>query len=118
MVNPTRRPVPTLGQPFAPGSNNQNTRTTDVNQDLTLCHLHEQQVGNDGNCLFRSVSHQIYGTEDHHELIRRKCVEYMRCNEGWFSQYVAEVGVSGELEFVGEFGEILERINLVSFGNK
>lgn len=34
-------------------------------------------VSGDGNCLFRSVSHQIYGTEEHHAIIRQKCLDYM-----------------------------------------
>lgn len=32
---------------------------------------------NDGNCLFRSISHQVYGNPEFHALVREKCVEYM-----------------------------------------
>ena len=39
----------------------------------------------DGNCLFRSISHQVYGTESHHLMVRRKCVEYMSHNVDHFS---------------------------------
>ena len=39
----------------------------------------------DGNCLFRAISHQIYGDEVHHLLVRRKCVEYMSHNMEHFS---------------------------------
>ncbi|CAM9456401.1 unnamed protein product [Chrysoparadoxa australica] len=35
------------------------------------------RVEGDGNCLFRSISHQIYGTDAHHELVRSKCMDYM-----------------------------------------
>ena len=31
----------------------------------------------DGNCLFRSISHQVYGTDEHHYLLRQRCVEYI-----------------------------------------
>ena len=46
--------------------------------DIVSCH-------GDGNCLFRSISHQVYGTENHHLLIRRKCVEYMSHNSEHFA---------------------------------
>eukprot|EP00494_Astrolonche_serrata_P034583 UN34852 len=45
-------------------------------------------MGEDGNCLFRAISHQIYGTEEHHKLIREKCVEYMKVERDYFSPYI------------------------------
>ena len=36
------------------------------------------EVGGDGNCLFRAISHQVYGTEDHHRLIRVRCIDYIQ----------------------------------------
>jgi hypothetical protein len=38
----------------------------------------------DGNCLFRSVSDQIYGTEEHHLLVRAKCMDYMSAERDHF----------------------------------
>lgn len=32
----------------------------------------------DGNCLFRSVAHQVYGDSELHYLVRCKCCAYMR----------------------------------------
>jgi OTU domain-containing protein 5 len=43
-------------------------------QDLTVA----AQEG-DGNCLFRSVAHQVYGDSELHLLVRSKCCAYMRC---------------------------------------
>jgi len=43
----------------------------------------------DGNCLFRTVSHQIYGTQEHHGLIRQACVDYMNNESAYFSNFVA-----------------------------
>lgn len=34
-------------------------------------------VEGDGNCLFRSVSHQVYGDDRHHRLVRASCMDYM-----------------------------------------
>jgi OTU domain-containing protein 5 len=45
-------------------------------------------VDGDGNCLFRSVSHQVYGTDMHHDLVRSKCMDYMEVNAAFFSQFV------------------------------
>ncbi len=45
-------------------------------------------VEGDGNCLFRSVSHQMYGTEDLHGLVRQSCMEYMESEAEYFEPYV------------------------------
>ncbi len=39
--------------------------------------LRVRRVAGDGNCLFRSISHQLYGTEDHHMLMRHSACDYM-----------------------------------------
>lgn len=44
----------------------------------------------DGNCLFRSISDQIYGTPEHHALLRERCAEYLACERGYFEQFVTE----------------------------
>lgn len=38
-------------------------------------------VEGDGNCLFRSVSHQVYGDDRHHRLVRACCMDYMEVRE-------------------------------------
>eukprot|EP00929_Paragymnodinium_shiwhaense_P049402 TRINITY_DN24919_c0_g1_i3.p1 TRINITY_DN24919_c0_g1~~TRINITY_DN24919_c0_g1_i3.p1 ORF type:complete len:348 (+),score=60.02 TRINITY_DN24919_c0_g1_i3:58-1044(+) len=44
----------------------------------------------DGNCLFRSFSHQLYGAAEHHSMIRARCCEYMASERVYFEQFVAE----------------------------
>ncbi|CAM9519251.1 unnamed protein product, partial [Discosporangium mesarthrocarpum] len=44
----------------------------------------------DGNCLFRSVSHQIYGDVERHHQVRRLCVEHMAKHKSRFGVFVAE----------------------------
>ncbi|PWA37754.1 cysteine proteinase superfamily protein [Artemisia annua] len=36
-----------------------------------------RQVGDDGNCFFRAVSHQLFNTEDYHMFIRAVAMAYM-----------------------------------------
>jgi OTU-like cysteine protease len=55
--------------------------------------LHKQglsvhHVEGDGNCLFRSVSHQVYGDDRHHALVRAKCMDYMDSEREYFEPYV------------------------------
>lgn len=45
-------------------------------------------VSGDGNCLFRAVSHQIYGDEEFHGLVRQKCMDYMESEAEFFSQFI------------------------------
>lgn len=49
-----------------------------------------QEVSKDGNCLFHSLAHQIYGLldTDAHEALRDECVRYMREHRDHFSMYV------------------------------
>ena len=53
------------------------------------------EVEGDGNCLFRSVSHQLYNTTDHHALIRRIVIQYLSLEREYFSQFV----IDGDTKF-------------------
>jgi hypothetical protein len=44
----------------------------------------------DGNCLFRSVSHQVYGDQENHAVVRAKCLEYMECQAYFFEAFVSD----------------------------
>lgn len=43
----------------------------------------------DGNCLFRAVSLQVYGSSDNHTEVRECCMDYMAQNEEHFSDFIA-----------------------------
>ncbi|KAL7692700.1 putative OTU domain-containing protein 5/Otubain-like deubiquitinase 1 [Plasmopara halstedii] len=45
-------------------------------------------IAGDGNCLFRSVSHQVYGNDSHHALVRAACMDYMESEKEYFEPYV------------------------------
>mmetsp|Transcript_3880 Transcript_3880/g.8861 ORF Transcript_3880/g.8861 Transcript_3880/m.8861 type:complete len:373 (+) Transcript_3880:180-1298(+) len=49
-----------------------------------------REQARDGNCLFRSISDQLYGTPDHHGRIREWCVQYLACERNYFQQFVTE----------------------------
>ena len=56
-----------------------------------LLHSHQlrlQPVDGDGNCMFRSVSHQVYGDESYHMLVRSKCMDYMEIEREYFTGFV------------------------------
>jgi hypothetical protein len=44
----------------------------------------------DGNCLFRAVSHQMYGTQEKHAKIRKDVCDYMRSQKERFKWLVEE----------------------------
>lgn len=44
----------------------------------------------DGNCLFRSVAHQIYNDPELHARVRKDCYDYMERDREFFSMYVGE----------------------------
>ncbi|TGZ66983.1 hypothetical protein CRM22_005050 [Opisthorchis felineus] len=48
------------------------------------------KVQADGACLFRSVSHQIFGDEEKHDVVRNQVIDYMLKNKEHFSAYVTE----------------------------
>lgn len=44
----------------------------------------------DGACLFRAVSDQVYGDEEMHSTIRSQCMDYIAKNADYFKQYMTE----------------------------
>jgi len=49
-----------------------------------------REQARDGNCLFRSFSDQLYGTPEHHALVRDRCSKYLASERDYFEQFVAE----------------------------
>lgn len=48
------------------------------------------EVARDGNCLFRSVAHQMYNDVERHGEIRRQCYDHMERDRAFFASYIAE----------------------------
>ena len=57
---------------------------------LLQSNLRIREVKGDGNCLFRAVSDQVYGTDQYYELIREKCMDYLVIMRKFFEPYIGE----------------------------
>ncbi|KAE9346955.1 hypothetical protein PR003_g7171 [Phytophthora rubi] len=67
----------------------QNPRFTHYRDSLqATLGLRIHNIEGDGNCLFRSVSHQVYGDDSHHALVRAACMDYMESEKEYFEPYV------------------------------
>ncbi|XP_055602334.1 OTU domain-containing protein 5-A [Uranotaenia lowii] len=49
-----------------------------------------KEMEEDGACLFRAISLQIYGDQDMHEVIRQQTMDYIFQNREYFAQFVTE----------------------------
>uniref|UniRef100_U5ERB5 ubiquitinyl hydrolase 1 n=1 Tax=Corethrella appendiculata TaxID=1370023 RepID=U5ERB5_9DIPT len=49
-----------------------------------------KEIAEDGACLFRAISLQIYGDQDMHEVIRQQTMDYIYKNREYFAQFVTE----------------------------
>ncbi|GAB0092561.1 OTU domain-containing protein 5 [Sergentomyia squamirostris] len=49
-----------------------------------------KEIVEDGACLFRAISLQIYGDQDMHEVIRQQTMDYIYQNREYFAQFVTE----------------------------
>lgn len=75
------------------GDREMNFRTLLAERDFVIV-----PAEGDGNCLFRSVSHQLYGCTDFHDLIREMSMKHISQEREYFSQYIV-----GGLEKVDEY---------------
>jgi hypothetical protein len=68
----------------------------------------------DGNCLFRAISHQLYGTTARHEDLRRKCCAYIKEHRDYFARWLAEDvdAYLGRMRKPGQWGDHIELVAL------
>ena len=52
--------------------------------------LQLREVEGDGNCMFRAVSDQVYGTDKYYQLLREKCMDYLVILRKFFENYIDE----------------------------
>ena len=56
------------------------------------------EIGDDGNCLFRAMSHQLYGTEECYHIIRQRCCDYIELERTYFGGFIADMTISHYLQ--------------------
>ncbi|XP_055808289.1 OVARIAN TUMOR DOMAIN-containing deubiquitinating enzyme 9-like [Solanum dulcamara] len=79
---------------------------------LELYEFVEQQVSGDGNCQFRSISDQIYGSSEHHRLVREQVVKQLKSNKELYEGYVPMVEYDEYLNRVSKCGEWGDHVTL------
>lgn len=70
------------------------------------------EIKGDGNCLFRAIADQLYGTEHQHDDLRVKCVQGLESNKEIYKFYIEDdVTIDAYIESMrndGEWGGQLE----------
>lgn len=78
-------------------------------------------VPGDGNCLFRSLSDQIFGTDAHHRKLRQEVCEYIEQHSEFFRNFFTTKDgdtLENHLEAMRELGTYGGNHELVAFANK
>ena len=72
------------------GAHHTDKEVADFNAQLALEGLIVHPIKGDGNCLFRAISHQVYGTEDRHYDVRTTCVAEMERHPDDFAPFLLD----------------------------
>jgi len=75
----------------APSDDLVKTEYENLTRKLSLYGLQERKTKGDGNCQFRALSDQIYGTEEFHEDVRRAVVMHLQAHEAAYRDYVPKI---------------------------
>ena len=60
---------------------------TDINSFLMLQSRWIHNISPDGNCMFRALSHQIYGSDDKHIQVRQLLLDVIKANSTTYQPY-------------------------------
>lgn len=59
-------------------------------KSLTERGLIIKEMEEDGACLFRAISYQLYGDQEMHDMIRQQTMDYIFQNREYFAQFITE----------------------------
>ncbi|MCL7027582.1 hypothetical protein MKW94_016121, partial [Papaver nudicaule] len=80
-------------------------------QRLEKFGLTEIVMKTDGNCQFRSLSDQLYGSPDHHEYVRQKIVSQLKSEEEVYKDFV-DMQYEAYLQKISTDGEWGDHVTL------
>lgn len=61
-----------------------------MKERLDFLNLRMVTMEDDGNCQFRAISYELYGSQSYHYIVRDKVIQHLRSNSDTFSFYVGE----------------------------
>lgn len=66
-------------------------------------------IRGDGNCLFRSISYCIYGTQEKHHDIRLRVVDHVVSNWHWYKDFIIGDRSYGPLRSCNSYKNLMSR---------
>ena len=78
--------------------------------------LRENEVDGDGNCQFRAIADQLYGSPDRYAEVRTGIVEHLRSNSSRYSAFVPE-SYDAYIENMGRDGTWGDHVTLQAASN-
>ena len=90
---------------------------TEVSKFLKSHNRKLHSILGDGNCLFRAQSYLLFGSEDHHQQVRRTLVEFTVINRDALSNYcltsIDEHAAHMKYDTIGELILKFEQLQLI-----
>ena len=78
--------------------------------------LRENEVDGDGNCQFRAIADQLYGSPDRYAEVRANIVEHLRSNSSRYSAFVPD-SYDAYIEIMGRDGNWGDHLTLQAASN-
>lgn len=61
-----------------------------LQQRVDFIKVRIKKMGDDGNCQFRALSNELYGSQEHHQAVRDRVITHLREHADEFSFFVSE----------------------------
>jgi len=79
--------------------------------------LRENEVDGDGNCQFRAIADQLFGSPDRYAEVRANIVEHLRSNVPLYSGFVHDIPYDAYIENMGRDGTWGDHVTLQAASN-